>query len=126
MCQCAHVVKYVAMRARGKGGELPENKKNINLGFRVTAGRQEDLKVRSARRKQSIQQMIEQGLDLLFADTAPPGQPHYETQNLPLHDKLERILNSGDAKIIEAVVPNIEVFYERLRPGARKREGGKS
>jgi hypothetical protein len=45
-----------------------------------------------------------------------PAAPPYEAANMPLHDKLERILNSGDAGTIRAVVPNIEIFHERLKP----------
>jgi hypothetical protein len=48
-----------------------------------------------------------------------------------LHEKLETILSSGDTKTTQAVVPNIEVFYERLRPVSKKaaasgKRGGKS
>lgn len=50
----------------------------------------------------------------------------YETDNRPLHDKLERVLNSGDEEILEAVVPNIEVFFKRLKPRRLVRKRGKS
>jgi hypothetical protein len=47
----------------------------------------------------------------------------YRTENRELHEKLEAILNSGDQRILDAVVPNIEVFYDRMRPAQRKRRG---
>lgn len=49
-------------------------------------------------------------------ETAPAAPSFYARENRELHDKLEAVLNSGDTGIINAVVPNIEIFYERLRP----------
>ncbi len=40
----------------------------------------------------------------------------YEDQNRSLHDKLETILNSGDEDTMLAVIPNIELFFKRLKP----------
>jgi hypothetical protein len=42
----------------------------------------------------------------------------YLAANRELHDKLEQILNSGDRGTLDAVVPNIELFFSRLRPAA--------
>jgi predicted transcriptional regulator len=42
-----------------------ELEKKINISFRVSDERQEELKILSARRRQSIQRMIEEGLELL-------------------------------------------------------------
>jgi len=59
----------------------------------------------------------------------PAGEPPYpyRKENRELHEKLEKILNSGDAGVINAVIPNIEVFFERRRKGAEKpRSGGKA
>jgi hypothetical protein len=48
----------------------------------------------------------------------------YREENHELHEKLEAILNSGDAEIIGAVVPNLEVFFSRMRrPAARRKTG---
>jgi hypothetical protein len=46
----------------------------------------------------------------------------YEAANVPLHEKLEEVLNSGDEGVIAAVVPNIEIFHDRLRP--KRSRGG--
>lgn len=116
-----------------------DNTKKINFSFRVSPKRQEELKIASARRKQSVQEMLERGLDLLLTDSVgreiplPSSPSPYAPENHDLHDKLELILNSGDAGTIRAVVPNIEIFHERLKPnrgaevisGSRKRVGGK-
>jgi hypothetical protein len=52
-----------------------------------------------------------------------------EPGNHDLHRKLEDILTSGDEETIEAVVPNINIFHNRLqpkakRPGKQRRESG--
>ena len=51
-------------------------------------------------------------------------QSGFAPENAELHSKLETILNSGDEGTIRAVVPNIEIFYERLKPVPRKRRTG--
>jgi hypothetical protein len=57
--------------------------------------------------------------------SAAPAPPYpYAAANRKLHDKLEAILNSGDANIIAAVVPNIEVFFERMKPPTARRKSG--
>lgn len=59
---------------------------------------------------------------------APPPTPAvtgYNPANRELHDKLETVLNSGDEMTIRAVVPNIEIFFERLRPASVRRANGK-
>jgi uncharacterized protein (DUF1778 family) len=45
-----------------------EEKKNINLGFRATASRQEALKIAAAKRRQSVQEMIEEALEALLEE----------------------------------------------------------
>lgn len=47
----------------------------------------------------------------------------YRGVNRELHDKLEAVLNSGDQKTLSAVVPNIELFFDRLKPSARRAAG---
>jgi len=46
------------------------------------------------------------------------GRYPYLAANREMHDKLEQILNSGDKGTLDAVVPNIELFFSRLRPAA--------
>jgi transcriptional regulator with XRE-family HTH domain len=53
------------------------------------------------------------------------GYPYFRT-NRTLHDKLEAILNSGDQGVIGAVVPNIEIFFDRMRPPTTRRKLGNS
>lgn len=48
----------------------------------------------------------------------------YRPGNSVLHDKLELILNSGDEETIKAVIPNIELNFNRLKPPSRKRFTG--
>lgn len=50
------------------------------------------------------------------------GQQHfpYREGNRDLHEKLERVLNSGDEGIIGAIVPNVEIFFDRLKPAHRR------
>lgn len=48
----------------------------------------------------------------------------YSESNRILHDKLETVLNSGDDMTIRAVVPNIEIFFERLKPANARRKSG--
>lgn len=55
-----------------------------------------------------------------------PAKVAFDTENEELHHKLEVILNSGDAGTIKAVVPNIEIFFDRLKPGTKRKAGGKS
>ncbi len=82
-------------------------------------------------------EIVESWLDAL-ADSNPtmavPGNPQPEASgavrrfkpaNLDLHDKLETILNSGDLPTINAVVPNIEIFFARLQPATARRVAGK-
>ena len=40
-----------------------------------------------------------------------------------MHDKLEDILVSGDEATIGAVVPNIELFHDRLKPKPKHSSG---
>lgn len=47
----------------------------------------------------------------------------YRAANSQLHEKLETILGSGDDIVLKAVVPNIEVFFARLKPAARRVSG---
>ena len=56
-------------------------------------------------------------------ELAGPGA-QYPAEHREWHQKLEDILSSGDEKTIDAVIPNIEVFHERLRP-QRKASAGK-
>lgn len=50
----------------------------------------------------------------------------YRPENRSLHDKLEAILNSGDEGVIGAVVPNIEIFFDRMKPPTTRRKTGSS
>ncbi len=66
---------------------------------------------------------------LALAFSPPLGHPSetcslaVRAENRELHEKLEAILNSGDQGIIGAVVPNIEIFHDRMRPAQRKQRG---
>lgn len=58
------------------------------------------------------------------ADLGHDSSEAYSSSNRSLHDKLEEILNSGDEMTIAAVVPNIEIFYARLKPATARRRTG--
>ena len=88
----------------------------------------EDVRVRLARERLPLSRLINAYLRTWLAGgvvavTADPSGP-YLPQNRGLHDKLESILNSGDEGTIRAVVPNIEIFFERLKPSPSKRRSG--
>src|ERR1700687_6497423 len=90
-----------------------ENTKKINRSFRVTEDRQEQLKIAGARRRLSIQQMIEAGLDLLLLEkentvltsksTAERTKNADHPRTVPSYSTLRKILSSGDVIAIEAV-----------------------
>jgi hypothetical protein len=69
-------------------------------------------------------------IDSVDQTLPPAAQPSgeasfpYAAENRELHEKLEDILASGDEATITAVVSNIEVFRDRLRP-RRKRSSGR-
>ena len=68
----------------------------------------------------NVEKAYAQALRVWLDEPPPPIEQtptQYRPENAELHDKLERILNSGDVETINAVVPNIEVFYSRLKPG---------
>lgn len=100
-----------------------ENRKKINLSFRVTEDRQEQLKIAGARRRLSIQQMIEAGLDLLLLEngntvltsksTAERTKNADYPRTVPSCSTLRKILSSGDVIAIEAV-ERVIVACERL------------
>lgn len=75
------------------------------------------VKSTAALRGTNVERAYAAALERWLGEPAPvPVPPPYREENLPLHDKLERILNSGDVGTIAAVVPNIEIFNERLKP----------
>jgi len=101
---------------------VSEPEKNINLSFRVTEARQEELKIFSARRRQSIQAMLEEGLELLLkeprkSDPPSPTPPNLGQQFLAVirwHKMLSFILRARGSKAEEAqsaVKSNLSVFY---------------
>lgn len=85
---------------------------------------------------QEMNVAIEEGIRLYLlklngGQTAEPIKSNaapsaYAPENKRLHDMLEEVLNSGDDPTIRAVVPNIEIFHERLkpRPIAGRRKAG--
>lgn len=74
----------------------------------------------------SYAQQIETYIRLAKSVDAVEPEYSYVEANRPWHDKLEKILNSGDEATISAVTQNIEVFFDRLRPvRAARRVGGK-
>lgn len=85
---------------------MSESKNKKNISFRVSEERQEELKIESARRHISIQQMLEVGLHLLLA--GGPGSVDM-TKKLPAtaqekwHMLLTNILTSGDKEAIRNV-----------------------
>ena len=77
-----------------------------------------------------VQRILKHGLEYGVnspIDPAPQAMElRYSDGNREWHEKLEEILTSGDDAIIKAVLPNIEVFHERLiaprkRPPGRRR-----
>lgn len=59
-------------------------------------------------------------------EVVPPAQPRPHADVPPAMrstmEKLARVLSSGDEKAIEAVIANIDLFVDRLRPAARLRK----
>lgn len=84
-----------------------------------------DLLRRARGRKASQDEMVGLAMDAYVArKTGTEGHYSYSPENRELHEKLETVLNSGDQMTIRAVVPNIEIFFERLRPRNAKRANG--
>src|SRR6478735_583304 len=95
---------------------MSEEKKNINLGFRATGSRQEELKVIAAKRRQSVQEMLEDGLVLLLGqgDASKSRYAALNTKDQGWHDMLAAILGSGDKGCIDAVTKNLETFHRLI------------
>ena len=107
---------------------MAANKENkVQISFRVPEDFKVEWEVKLARTKQDQQSaLISMMREYIAADmlpSPPPPAPSWSPESEPLHQKLESILTSGDEKTIDAVVSNIEVFFERLRParGAARR-----
>jgi hypothetical protein len=85
---------------------------------------EEELHARARRlaldRKVPVKALYAEALTALLEGNLPYP---YAAENRDKHEKLEAVLNSGDEPTITAVVSNIEVFFDRLRPKtpARKR-----
>lgn len=108
---------------------MSEDKKNIT--FRVGENRHEELKIAAAKRRQTVQGMIEDGLRLLLAppigsgalqaeSTIAPRAPKIiesEKSGLDLRegdrewvDGLLAVLHSGNQDAVSAVTQNIKFF----------------
>lgn len=91
---------------------MAESTKKINFGFRVTPERQTELNIISAKRNESVQAMLEKGLDLYLGaspiEVAPPRKPNVFEQ---FHTMLAEIFEHGDRDTISAVQQNIMVFH---------------
>lgn len=97
---------------------MAESTKKINVAFRVTEARQEELKILSARRRQSIQSMLEQGLELLLEKGHQP--PVESTARLDRwHAMLAEILSSDDRGAIIAVQENLKTFHRLVELGGQ-------
>ncbi|SRR5579883_2219748 len=92
---------HLRMRIRGVVKVTEDQKstdKKINLGFRVSEQRQEELKIISAKRRQSIQQMLEDGLEILLtggtvqAAASESSMIAIRPDNRHWHQVLERVL----------------------------------
>lgn len=59
-----------------------------------------------------------------IADQAPKLSERYPytDRNRDLHDKLEKLLNSGDERTIKAMV---DFFFDRLKPTPKRKAGGR-
>lgn len=108
-----------------------ENKgnKNLKIAFMGTEEYREALQQEALNRKTKVQGLLEDAVAAYVAKPAEPGKPAiaakpeaypYKAENKTLHDRLEKILNSGDEATIRAVVPNIDIFFERLKPPPKK------
>jgi len=89
---------------------VTDQKKNKNLGFRVTEARQEELKIASARRRQSIQEMIERALDNLLSTGHEVARPQERdtNKNREWHEKLEVVLSRGMQKDKIGIQQNLD------------------
>jgi hypothetical protein len=75
----------------------------------------------------NLEKAYDQGMrKWLDEKTATPETlpSRYSHENGSLHDRLETILLSGDEPTIAAVVSNIEVFFDRLKPQRGGRRSG--
>lgn len=98
---------------------MTEEKKNINLGFRATASRQEELKIAGARRKQSVQEMLEEGLGLLLEGRETAAKPHalplvaVKPINARWHAMLDEILADKEERI--GIEKNLQWAVDSIR-----------
>jgi len=95
---------------------VSESSKKINLGFRVSPERQEELKIVSARRRQSLQRMLEEGLDLLIKER-PNSEPARSdaAKDVRWHELLDVVLIDGTQKQKEWLTGNLQTFAELIR-----------
>ncbi len=93
--------------------QMIESEKNKSIPFRVTEARREELKIAAARRRHSLQEMLERGLDLLLAGNAPQlaQAPPRAIANARWHQLLDEVLASGKADVVKAVQQNIEILH---------------
>lgn len=101
--------------------------KRIKKGLELLPSLHRRMKSIAAERGIPMWQAVE-GAFSAWINQAPVAtqspEVHYATPNRELHEKLETILNSGDEMTIAAVVPNIEIFYARLKPISARRKSG--
>jgi len=80
----------------------------IQITFRIPADRHEALKIAAARRHESIQEMLEQGLDLLLDGPSPRrSKGNKENAEERWHSMLDEILRSGVEQAIEITQNNL-------------------
>lgn len=106
---------------------MREQKKRVQVGFRVTEERQEELKIASARRRQSMQEMIEAGLELLLAmPVATPKPEELSPEEKRLVAEYRKATYEKRRRMLAFAVKDEELGPEvmpRERPAARRKSG---
>jgi hypothetical protein len=94
------------------------------IGVDIEEDLHEKARLVALKRKVPVKTLYSQGLLSVLGIGSVQHQNPYAEANRILHDKLERILNSGDTETLEAVIPNIELFFKRLKPSTKRRAAG--
>lgn len=107
------------MRFEGSGGDVDEELEPITI--RMKPSLKQQLHALAVERRMKLYQVAQEAIEAYLGLTEGGGpELKVPPQYRPCMKKVAEILSSGDELAIKAVVSNVEVFHDRLRPAARK------
>lgn len=105
----------------------PMEEQRIKTGMEIRKNLHKRLKLVATERGVPIWQLLDSAIEGFLSSLEGPAKvdpratAYPYPENRVLHEKLEAILTSEDEGVVNAVVPNIEVFYDRMKPNARRK-----